>query len=119
MSLKDFAEKTNIQTTTTISYIILFVFCGLVLLIYFHITSDSKIIDDEGKLWFDLFKYGFVILGGALTTLIGYYFGKRGSDLVLDQAEKLNKESEEILKSSEENAPTTNEETEDINPIQP
>lgn len=28
--------------------------------------------------WFELFKSGFFILGGSLTTIIGYYFGSRG-----------------------------------------
>jgi hypothetical protein len=34
-------------------------------------TSDMK------KEWLDLFKSGFLLLGGGVTTVIGYYFGSR------------------------------------------
>ena len=39
----------------------------------FHQSANAKD-------WFELFKSGFLILGGGLTTVIGYYFGSRGTD---------------------------------------
>jgi hypothetical protein len=33
--------------------------------------------EGDSKDWLDLFKSGFLLLGGGLTTVIGYYFGSR------------------------------------------
>jgi len=32
--------------------------------------------------WFNLFKDGFLILAGAITTIIGYYFGSRRTESI-------------------------------------
>lgn len=46
-------------------------------LIAVFVTAVFKSGEDS-KSWLDLFKSGFLLLGGALTTIIGYYFGSRG-----------------------------------------
>ena len=42
------------------------------------VVAAVKTDPQTSQLWFDLFKSGFLILGGGLTTVIGYYFGSRG-----------------------------------------
>lgn len=62
--------------------------------------------------WIDLFKSGFLILGGSLTTVVGYYFGSRGvqdaeanairADLRAQAAERRLQEAEEAPTYSED-----------------
>jgi len=40
----------------------------------------------ESSAWLELFKSGFLILGGMVTTVIGYYFGHRTAEEAQDQA---------------------------------
>ena len=37
----------------------------------------AAFLDDTGN-WLDLLKSGFLILGGTLSAVVGYYFGSRG-----------------------------------------
>ena len=60
-------------------------------------------------MWFDLFKSGFLLLGGALTTIIGYYFGSRGvqeaeakAATALHEAEKAREEAEKERRRASE-----------------
>lgn len=63
--------------------------------------------------WLELFKSGFLILGGGLTTIIGYYFGSRGAQEAQKMAEAARlgfEESEaELDIAKEELAPTSDE----------
>ncbi len=68
--------------------------------------------------WLDLFKSGFLILGGGLSTVIGYYFGSRGTQMAEAGAEQVKKEAassvaeiREILSNLEDELPTTDENT--------
>ena len=68
--------------------------------------------------WLTLFKDGFLLLGGALTTLIGYYFGTRGSEVIIDKAEKYKEEARKLELTAEESAPTINENEFGLNDFQ-
>ncbi|MDA0735137.1 MAG: hypothetical protein O2909_09975 [Chloroflexi bacterium] len=70
--------------------------------------------------WFELLKSGFLILGGALSTVIGYYFGSRGiqeaeantrqaEERALAAEKELQSEREERRRLLEEEAPTYGE----------
>ena len=74
--------------------------------------------------WLDLFKSGFLILGGGLTTVLGYYFGSRGTQQAEESAQSARAEArsamdaaraeearaEEILaRAAEDEAPTFGE----------
>ena len=62
--------------------------------------------------WIDLFKSGFLILGGSLSTVVGYYVGSRGvkdaeanaiqADLRAQAAERRLREAEEAPTYSED-----------------
>lgn len=112
--------KLRHHTTNTIAYIVLTVFCGFLLMILIKsISLYSRPEPDivSGKEWLTLFKDGFLLLGGAMTTLIGYYFGSKGSDQALMTAEQLKAEAEKIVKEIGKQAPTTDEIAIDIEPI--
>jgi len=115
-----FAETTNI-----IAMIVLVFFGVLLGFIFYKVYSFDNLEEGSGgKIWFDLFKEGFLLLGGALTTLIGFYFGSRNSELIarVDKArEKVEQEKKEVdsmAQRMEEEAPNTSESAEDITPIQ-
>jgi len=42
----------------------------------------------ESKDWLDIFKSGFLLLGGGVTTIIGYYFGSRQTTRAFEAAER-------------------------------
>lgn len=74
------------------------------------------------QVWFDLFKSGFLILGGGLTTVVGYYFGSRGIQeaedrvaIALQEANRAKEEAERersrIKELEEIQAPTYDEES--------
>lgn len=63
------------RTTKRIAYILLGLYgIGLAAVAAAAFSEGSS----GDRVWFELFKSGFLILGGALTTVIGYYFGSRG-----------------------------------------
>jgi hypothetical protein len=80
---------------------------------------------NEPKEWFELFKEGFLFLSGALTTVIGYYFGSRGTQeaeastaialkeakQLREQAEKERKNLESLRAFIENQAPTNDEQS--------
>lgn len=80
----------------------------------------AAILEDPASsgVWFDIFKSGFLLLGGALTTVIGYYFGSSGireaeasASIALREANAAKAELEkERRKEEERKAPTTQEE---------
>ncbi|RZS93543.1 hypothetical protein [Aquimarina brevivitae] len=119
-NIRDYLSKKNNQTTNSIAYIVLFVFSiFLAIILYKAIslyTNDGK-MTEYGEKWLELFNNGFLLLGGALTTLIGYYFGNKGSEVAQSNAEKLLKEAEEKLKRLEQEAPT--EEESNVSGMQP
>lgn len=106
------------QTTNTIAFIVLIVFCLflLIILIKSTLACDAENANCNEP-WLALFKDGFLLLGGALTTLIGYYFGSKGSDQALMTAEQLKEKAEKIANELVQQAPTTDESAPDINPL--
>lgn len=107
------------RTTKRIAYILL----GLygICLVAVAVAAFSEAPSDD-RVWFELFKSGFLLLGGALTTVIGYYFGSRGvqeaettagialgeKDKARHQLEKVEKQLEEM---QEKLSPTYDEDT--------
>lgn len=69
-------ESPTTRTTKCIAFLLLGLYAASLLLV----LLAAIIIEDpsSNRVWFDLFKNGFLLLGGALTTVIGYYFGSRG-----------------------------------------
>lgn len=83
--------------TFIISIIALFIVNG------YWITVDPKLkenvkIEDERKGWFELFKNALILLGTALTTVIGYYFGQREGAIKAAEAQKEVEKTEQQAK---------------------
>jgi hypothetical protein len=64
------------RTTKRIAYVLLGLYGICLIAVAVAAFSESP---SSNRVWFDLFKSGFLLLGGALTTVIGYYFGSRGT----------------------------------------
>ncbi len=86
-------EPSKDQTTKTIALVLLWTFIGSVAMLF--ITNmfvenllKNDVEDDFRKGWFDLLKNALILLGTALTTVIGYYFGQREGAIKAKQAEK-------------------------------
>jgi uncharacterized membrane protein len=105
---------------------IAYIFLGLygITLLFIGIIAAIKPLP-SGQVWLDLLKSGFLILGGGLTTVIGYYFGARGiqeaDERVVNALEEVNtlkeeveKEKLKILELNERLAPTADEESLDL-----
>ena len=68
-------ESPTTRTTKRIAFLLLGLYAvSLLLALLAAIYEDPS----SNRVWFELFKNGFLLLGGALTTVIGYYFGSRG-----------------------------------------
>ena len=106
-------RKNLLQTTNKIAYSVLFIFSFMLLVV----LGKAIYADDTSDIWFSTFKDGFLLLGGAFTTLIGYYFGSRGGDLAIKEAERKEQKVEQIEKQFENIAPTTSEKTDGMNQI--
>ncbi|MDY8135362.1 hypothetical protein [Aquimarina sp. 2201CG5-10] len=118
-NIRDYLSKKNTQTTNAIAYIVLIVFSAFLAFVLYKAASlfsgtPGDKSSEQGQIWLDIFNTGFLLLGGALTTLIGYYFGNKGSEVAQSNAEQLLKEAEEKLKLLDSEAPTTEEEDTDI-----
>jgi len=77
-------EDTFQYTTKIIAFALITIF--LLVLIWSGIVSTVK--DDET--WFNLYKEGFLLLAGAITTIIGYYFGSRRAEAIENQYRTMN-----------------------------
>ncbi len=87
------------RTSKYIAFLLLILYSCCLLAVFYAAFNEAP---TNGKIWFDLFKSGFLILGGALTTIIGYYFGSRGVqeaeaslNVALREAEKAKEKAEE------------------------
>ena len=115
MNLRESLMKSNNSTTNIIAYVILGVFSIFLIIILFNsINLYNTQPQNAAKIkhaekWLDLFKDGFLLMGGALTTLIGYYFGNKGSQAALETAENYNKEAKELVDELNNAAPTYDE----------
>ena len=110
------------KLTTSITYIVLVSFVVILSLIlikaWIEFTVDEGNIK-TGEVWLDIFKDGFIILSGILTTLIGYYFGSKGNDISLEKYEQVSSKAEEFERELERLSPTNEDITEGIEPINP
>ena len=57
-----------------IGFTVLVALCGVVAYLVSTQTTPNL---ELAKLWTDLFKTGYTVLGTAATTVIGYYFGNK------------------------------------------
>ena len=65
------------RTTKNIAYALIGIYgCGL--LGIGAVAAILELLGLASGTWFELLKSGFLILGGALSTVIGYFFGSRG-----------------------------------------
>lgn len=115
-------ESSVARTSKHIAYFLLGLY-GVALLAIGLVAAYIEGKDgSDSKPWLDLFKSGFLILGGGLTTVIGYYFGSRGEQqaqsnakMARHEAEKalreLGEEKEKIWLEQENDAPTYDEES--------
>lgn len=124
MNIRESIVKNNNNATNVIAYVILGIFCLFLLIILvkaLNLYSSTTIANDKhvkhAETWLTLFKDGFLLLGGALTTLIGYYFGNKGSEAALNNAEKYNKETQDMLSQLDDAAPTFSEDDSTIKPL--
>jgi hypothetical protein len=113
--------ETHISRTTRIIAFALLALYALALLLI-GIVAAAKKDPESSQIWFDLFKSGFLIMGGGLTTVIGYYFGSQGiqeaearvatAQQELDQARaEMEKQRLKIEEFTEMQAPTFEEDS--------
>src|SRR6476620_4126072 len=101
-NMSDKTDKTNKdRTTRTIALVLLYTFISSVVILFLvnifikAIIKEDTTGDDFQKGWFDLLKNALVLLGTALTTIIGYYFGQREGTIKAEQAEKKVEETDQ------------------------
>jgi len=128
MATQESTQQSDEGPVSRTSKYIAYALLGLYALALVLIGIVAALKDDPqvSQVWFDLFKSGFLILGGGLTTIIGYYFGSRGTQEAetrvatalkdLDEAradlENQQKKVRELSEKLEDKqAPTVNEET--------
>ncbi len=120
MSFRENIMKSNNHATNVIAYCILAIFSLFLIVILINsIYLYQQGIDNQSTLehaekWLHVFKDGFLLMGGALTTLIGYYFGNRGSEAALENAENYTKKAEALMSELDKAAPTYDENISDI-----
>lgn len=107
------------KLTTNITYIVLIAFILVLIILLIKSWLSFEITDgiNNGEVWLGLFRDGFLILSGILTTLIGYYFGNRGSDAALKQIEDVKKENQKLLENLNSLSPTNEDQDSEIEPI--
>ena len=88
-------EHSIATTMRIIAYSLIGIY-GSALLLIGIVAAFKK--GDDGNTWVQLLKSGFLILGGALTTITGYYFGSRGTQEAQNIAESAREELEENQK---------------------
>jgi hypothetical protein len=99
-------EDPELKTTRYIAYALLASY-GAALILIGIVAAFFKESPEEAADWLDLFKSGFLILGGGLTTIIGYYFGSRGAQAAEEgraQAEQKAQKAKDDAKEVEERA---------------
>ena len=133
-------------TTKIIALVLLYTFISSVVILFLANIFGSCLTckPDEPEMrkgWFDLLKNALILLGTALTTVIGYYFGQREGAIKAEQAEKkieatdkqAQKTIEKVIQQRDEDikgaipkesdplfpdVPTSDESDTDINPPQ-
>jgi hypothetical protein len=89
---KDPDENSIQHTAKMIAYsLILIFFIGLLG------TGAVSAVNNNNE-WFNLFKDGFLILAGAITTIIGYYFGSKRTEIIESDLRRVKKEKMKAIK---------------------
>lgn len=104
-------ESSQERTTKRIAFILIGIY-GVALVII-GVTAAVKPAP-ENQTWVELLKSGFLILGGGLTTVIGYYFGSRGVQEAQTSAQQARIEAEKAKEETqklEAVTPTLDEES--------
>jgi hypothetical protein len=87
-------------TTRIIAVVLLITFVASILALFGINYENSHISlanDDKfefKKSWLELLKNGLILLGTALTTIIGYYFGQREGSIKAQEAQQSLKETD-------------------------
>lgn len=85
-------------TARNIAFLLLFIFgASLLLILASAVFFDTK----ANNVWFDLFKSGFLILAGGVTTVIGYYFGSQGTQEAQESQVKAEIKSKDSIDKAE------------------
>lgn len=89
---KDPDENVIQHTAKMIAYSLIFIFfIGLLG------TGAVSAVNNNAE-WFNLFKDGFLILAGAITTIIGYYFGSKRTEIIESDLRRVKKEKSKAVK---------------------
>lgn len=78
-STKDAGTGTSDYTAwfqVILAFVILGAYCGALVWVLSIAAAAGTANADK---WIDVFKSGFLLLGGGVTTLIGYYFATKGT----------------------------------------
>jgi H+/Cl- antiporter ClcA len=59
-----------------LAFVIMGAYCGALGWVLYVASKKDQPNADK---WIDVFKSGFLLLGGGVTTLIGYYFATKGT----------------------------------------
>jgi len=98
------------KTAEKIAIFLIGVFAAILCFIGIVAATKEPAIADG---WLDLLKSGFLTLAGALTSVIGYYFGSRGTQQAQEIATKseleLNKQMKELEEFKNRFSPSSNE----------
>lgn len=107
ISLQEHLAQSINRLTTRITYIILISFITMLAFILRKAWVEYKVDKniETAEIWLSIFKDGFLILSGVLTTLIGYYFGSKGSEVVLDQYKEISRKAETLEENLERSSP--------------
>jgi hypothetical protein len=95
-------EREPQNTAVTIALTLLWAFVasfGALLIINVCVSGWSDV--DTRKAWFELMKSASILLGTALTTVIGYYFGQRESAQIRKEAQAAEARAETKTKIAE------------------
>ena len=91
---KDPEENTIQHTAKMIAYSLIFIFfIGLIG------TGAVSAVNNDSE-WFNLFKDGFLILAGAITTIIGYYFGSKRTEIIESDLRKVKREKNRAVREN-------------------
>lgn len=101
------------KTRNVIAFSILFVFSGLLIALLVVAYHEEKEVNG----WLDLFKSGFILLGGAFTTFMGYYFGAKSGENAMEQAYQREKKTIEKEKELVEKEVTVRQQELEIQQI--
>ncbi len=117
LSLQEQLSKRINRLTTTITFVVLISFITILSFVLGKAWAEYRVDGDieTAEIWLNIFNDGFLILSGILTTLIGYYFGSKGSEMAMDQYKKVSEQAEELEDSLQRSSPLNEDQTAGVN----